>query len=152
MFLRDPGSSPFDDLCYDCDDLDVTIFCQLEVASLPLRSFDLGRFTILALGWNSHIKGVQLRILTLRVWDFKKLEIQDKNKNYSSEKRNLNKWTAPMSETDVGDGMCWWQVWDMGDWFGMLMIDLCHQQHRHANNFVFHFYLGHEKFHAQNRW
>ena len=53
MFLRDPGSSPFDDLCYDCDDLDVTIFCQLEVVSLPLRSFDLGRFTILALGWNT---------------------------------------------------------------------------------------------------
>ena len=32
-----------------------------------------------------------------------------------------------MLVTDVGDQMCWWQVWDVCDRFRMLVTDLIHQ-------------------------
>ena len=37
-----------------------------------------------------------------------------------------------MLVTDVGDQMCWWQVWDVGDRFRMLVTDLIHwENHQH---------------------
>ena len=37
-----------------------------------------------------------------------------------------------MLMTDVGDQMCWWQVWDIGDRFRMLVTDLIHWiNHQH---------------------
>ena len=37
-----------------------------------------------------------------------------------------------MLVTDVGDRMCWWQVWDVGDRFRMLVNDLIHwENHQH---------------------
>ena len=41
-------------------------------------------------------------------------------------------WVTSMLVTDVGDQMCWWQVWDVGDRFRMLLIDLIHwENHQH---------------------
>ena len=35
-------------------------------------------------------------------------------------------------DIDVGDQMCWWQVWDVGDRFRMLVTDLFHwENHQH---------------------
>ena len=37
-----------------------------------------------------------------------------------------------MLVTDVGDQMCWWQVWDVGDGFRMLVTELIHwENHQH---------------------
>ena len=37
-----------------------------------------------------------------------------------------------MLVTDVGDQMCWWQVWDVDDRFRMLVNDLIHwENHQH---------------------
>ena len=37
-----------------------------------------------------------------------------------------------MLVTDVGGRMCWWQVWDLGDRFRMLVTDLIHwKNHQH---------------------
>ena len=37
-----------------------------------------------------------------------------------------------MLVTDAGDRMCWWQVWDDGDRFRMLVTDLIHwKNHQH---------------------
>ena len=37
-----------------------------------------------------------------------------------------------MLVTDIGDQMCWWQVWDDGDRFRMLVTDLIHwENHQH---------------------
>ena len=33
-------------------------------------------------------------------------------------------WVTSMLVTDVGDQMCWWQVWDVGDRFRMMGTDL----------------------------
>ena len=38
-----------------------------------------------------------------------------------------------MLVTDVGDQMCWWQFWDVGDRFGMLVIDLIHRKNHQHN-------------------
>jgi len=35
--------------------------------------------------------------------------------------------------TDVGDQMFWWQVWDVGDRFGMLMTALLHLENHQDN-------------------
>ena len=37
-------------------------------------------------------------------------------------------WVTSMLVTDVGDQMCWWQVWDVGDRFRMFVIDLIHNE------------------------
>ena len=38
-----------------------------------------------------------------------------------------------MLVTDVEDQMCWWQVWDVGDRFRMLVTDLIHWENRQHN-------------------
>ena len=47
-------------------------------------------------------------------------------------------WTVTsMLVTDVGDQMCWWQVWDVHDQFRLLVIDLIHlgnHQHNDVTN------------------
>ena len=35
-------------------------------------------------------------------------------------------WVTSLLVTDVGDEMCWWQVWDVDDWFDMLVINSLH--------------------------
>ena len=44
---------------------------------------------------------------------------------------------SSMLVTDVGDQMCWWQVWDVSDRFRMLVTDLIHwgnYQHHKVTN------------------
>ena len=31
--------------------------------------------------------------------------------------KNIFAWATSMLVTDVGDEMCWWQIWDVGDQF-----------------------------------
>ena len=41
-----------------------------------------------------------------------------------------------MLVTDVGDQMCWWQVWDVGDRFRMFVTDLINWENRQHNEKV----------------
>ena len=41
-------------------------------------------------------------------------------------RKQVGKKVTLMLVTDVGDQMCWWQVWDVGARFRMLMTDLIH--------------------------
>ena len=43
---------------------------------------------------------------------------------------------SSMLVTDVGDQMCWWQVWDVSDRFGMLMTNFIHCENRQHNDSV----------------
>ena len=39
---------------------------------------------------------------------------------------------SSMLVTNFGDGKCWWEHWDLGDWFDMLMTDSLHwKSHQH---------------------
>ena len=40
---------------------------------------------------------------------------------------------ASMLMTDVGNQMYWWQVWDVGDRFRMLVTDLIHRENHQHN-------------------
>ena len=45
--------------------------------------------------------------------------------------KNFFRKAKSMLVTDVGDEICWWQLWDVGKWFPMLLTDLIHSKIRH---------------------
>ena len=50
----------------------------------------------------------------------------------NSSESHIMRLVSSMLVTDVGDQMCWWQSWDAGDRFRMLVIDLIHwENHQH---------------------
>ena len=60
----------------------------------------------------------------------------DENFNFRSKWHPFEiykKRVTSMLVTDVGDKMCWWQVWDVDDRFRMLVTDLIHWEN-HLDN------------------
>ena len=65
------------------------------------------------------------------IWqmNFTFISITIKSDNFTGDKwlnflEDNKVWVTSMLVTDIGDQMCWWQVWDIGDRFRMLMINL----------------------------
>ena len=74
-----------------------------------------------------------LFFIFLRLWRDLKKQIQF-NKTSGNSVFTRNPWTIhrtlrvhPMGYVGVSDG-CWWQFWDLGDWFGMLVTNYLHSK------------------------
>ena len=62
------------------------------------------------------------RLLIFILWDFFNFCIVAASRIFHYHGK-----VTSMLVTDVEDQMCWWQVWDVGDRYRMLVTDLIHQ-------------------------